>query len=46
MTLSVRILRVLATSREEARAPRHSQVYVCFAVGVALSLQMGTGTQR
>ena len=46
MTLSVRILRVLATSGEEARAPQHSQVYVCFAVGVALSLQMGTGTQR
>ena len=40
MTLSVRILRVLAMSREEARAPRHSQVYVCFVVGAALSSWM------
>ena len=29
-----------AMSREEARALRHSQVYVCFATGVALSSRM------
>ena len=46
MTLSVRILRALATSGEEVRASQHSHVYVCFTVGAALTSWMGKGARR